>query len=365
MNKFTRYIVVAAVTAGVLFLLWYFQNIVGYVLSAVVLSFLGKPIMHGLSKIRLKNNHLPRALCAAIAVAAIWGVFILFFYFFIPLIIGQLDEMGNIGTDRIAAVFNEPLAKLDAFARKNITSDPNFSLSASFHQELEKVFNVSHITEIFGSLASIVKSLAVALFAVTFITFFFLKEDGLFFSFVVLLVPQRYEENITRALKSVNQLLVRYFVGIFSDMLCILTILTLGLSLIVGLPIKLAMLIGLIAGVLNVVPYVGPLVACCLGLLMGLMSSMGAGAEFAPLAIKMLCVFLATQVIDAAFLQPYIYSNSIKAHPLEIFLVILTAGSVAGIIGMLVAIPTYTILRVFAKEFLNNLRVVQKLTERM
>jgi predicted PurR-regulated permease PerM len=207
--------------------------------------------------------------------------------------------------------------------------------------------------------------LAVALFAITFITFFFLKEDGSFSSFVTLLVPERYEENITRALHSVNQLLVRYFVGIFSDMLCILTILTFGLSLVAGLPIKLAMLIGLTAGILNVVPYVGPLVSYSLGLFMGLMYSMGAGMEFAPLAIKMLGVFLVTQTIDAAFLQPYIYSNSIKAHPLEIFLVILIAGSLAGILGMLIAIPTYTVLRVFAKEFFNHLRVVQKLTERI
>ncbi|HNV51901.1 MAG TPA: AI-2E family transporter, partial [Tenuifilaceae bacterium] len=57
--------------------------------------------------------------------------------------------------------------------------------------------------------------------------------------------------------------------------------------------------------------------------------------------------------------------NSVKAHPLEIFIVLLIAGSVAGILGMLLAIPCYTVIRVFAKEFFNNFRVVQKLTEKI
>jgi predicted PurR-regulated permease PerM len=66
--------------------------------------------------------------------------------------------------------------------------------------------------------------------------------------------------------------------------------------------------------------------------------------------------------MDNIFFQPLIFSSSVKAHPLEIFLVILIAGTLAGITGMILAIPTYTVIRVFAKEFLNKFRVVQKLT---
>ena len=63
--------------------------------------------------------------------------------------------------------------------------------------------------------------------------------------------------------------------------------------------------------------------------------------------------------------QPFIYSNSVKAHPLEIFIVILIAGNIWGIWGMLIAIPAYTVIRVFAKEFLSNFKVVQKLTDKI
>jgi predicted PurR-regulated permease PerM len=73
-------------------------------------------------------------------------------------------------------------------------------------------------------------------------------------------------------------------------------------------------------------------------------------------------VFAAANLIDNTVLQPLIYSNSVKAHPVEIFLVILIAGSLAGIPGMILAIPTYTMLRVIAKEFLSQFKVVQSLT---
>ena len=71
------------------------------------------------------------------------------------------------------------------------------------------------------------------------------------------------------------------------------------------------------------------------------------------------------QTLDNLVLQPIIYSNSVKAHPLEIFLVILIAGSLAGIVGMLFAIPGYTVLRILAKEFFNEFRVVQSLTKNL
>ena len=63
--------------------------------------------------------------------------------------------------------------------------------------------------------------------------------------------------------------------------------------------------------------------------------------------------------------KPTLYSERVKAHPLEIFLVILIAGSLAGILGMLLAIPSYTVLRVFAKEFFSQFRLVRKLTEKI
>ncbi|MFW5890444.1 MAG: AI-2E family transporter, partial [Marinilabiliaceae bacterium] len=80
---------------------------------------------------------------------------------------------------------------------------------------------------------------------------------------------------------------------------------------------------------------------------------------------SMLLVYITAQLIDNMFFQPLIFSNSVKAHPLEIFIVILSAGYMSGILGMFLAIPVYTILRVIAREFFNKYEAVKRLTDRM
>jgi predicted PurR-regulated permease PerM len=365
MNKLARYIIIAVATAAILSVVWYFQHIVAYVLIAAVLSLIGKPLMKQLTRIRYKKWRLPTAVCAAITLLSIWLTFVLFFYVFTPLIANQLNEFSRVDVDGIISQLDKPMHKADLLARKYVSSDPDFSVKNTLAHELEKIVNVSQLSIFFGSLATIIKNFAVAVFAISFITFFFLKEDKLFYQAIILLFPQRYEGNIVRALTSVHRLLVRYFVGIFSDILCVMTLLTLGLALIAGFSWHQALFIGLLAGVLNMIPYVGQLISYALGTAICLVTAANTGAAFLPLWLKALAVFFSVQVIDAAALQPLIYSNSVKAHPLEIFLVILTAGSLGGILGMLVAIPTYTVLRVFAKEFFNNFRVVRKLTEKI
>jgi predicted PurR-regulated permease PerM len=148
-----------------------------------------------------------------------------------------------------------------------------------------------------------------------------------------------------------------------------MTVLTIGLKFIVGLDFSTAILLGFISGILNVVPYVGPLISAIISIVVT-MANIGVGVipvdiGYSGVFLKVLSVFIAMKLLDDTIFQPYIFANSIKAHPLEIFLLILIAGSFAGIGGMLIAIPIYTVVRVFAKEFFNRFRVVQKLTERI
>jgi hypothetical protein len=81
-----------------------------------------------------------------------------------------------------------------------------------------------------------------------------------------------------------------------------------------------------------------------------------------PLITYMIIVEAITHFIDNVVFQPVIFSSSVKAHPLEIFIVVLASGFAAGIPGMILGIPTYTVLRVFAREFFYNFKAVQKIT---
>ena len=109
---------------------------------------------------------------------------------------------------------------------------------------------------------------------------------------------------------------------------------------------------------------IDPIIGIAIGIFIGVVGSTSDLSVFA-LMLRIAGTILFAQGVDNFILQPLLYSNRAKAHPLEIFLVILIAGSMAGVLGMLLAIPAYNVIRVFAKEFFYNFRVVQKLTEKI
>jgi predicted PurR-regulated permease PerM len=368
MNRLARYIIIVASVALICFLAWYFSNILIYIFIAAVLSLIGQPIVKRLNKIRILKRPFPRGLSASITLLIFWTLLLLFIFVLSPLITGLIGELSSIKPDELIAKVSYLLHNAEEWIIKAVPGvNPDFSLQKALATGISNFFNESALLNIFGSVTNMLISIGTGMFVVTFITFFFLKEDHLFSNGVLALFPQKYEENARHAFQSVSTLLGRYFIGIFIDIFCVMTIVTLGLTFIAGLPFTTALVLGFIAGILNLVPYVGPLVSLVLGCSIGLavMHSLGAETGTFVQILKMALVYIGTNIIDASFFQPYIYSNSIKAHPLEIFLVIITAGSVGGIFGMIIAIPTYTVIRVFAKEFFNHFRVVRKLTEKI
>ena len=182
---------------------------------------------------------------------------------------------------------------------------------------------------------------------------------------VLALFPDKYESNVKRALESIFNLLARYFIGISLETVLITILNGFGLYFIGGVHFSMAIILGLVSGILNVIPYIGPWLGGIIGVLIS-MTDIGLNIPDAGVMIFTLgMIFFVTHMIDVFLFQPYIYSNSVQAHPLEIFIVILIASSIGGIIGMLVAIPAYTVIRVFAREFFSNFKLVQKLTEKI
>jgi membrane associated rhomboid family serine protease len=144
-------------------------------------------------------------------------------------------------------------------------------------------------------------------------------------------------------------------------------LLTIAVTLVMmafGMKAADAAFIGLVMGVMNVVPYAGPLIGGVVSVFVGIVTPIG-GMTVGHTAVVIIGSLLILKGLDDFVLQPTLYSSRVKAHPLEIFLVILIAGSLAGILGMLLAIPSYTVLRVFAKEFFSQFSLVRKLTEKI
>jgi len=186
----------------------------------------------------------------------------------------------------------------------------------------------------------------------------------LFFDGFILLVPEKYIPSATRVLKEVKHLLTRYFVGISIEVTSMITLLTIGLSLF---GVENALLIGFIGGLFNIIPYLGPIIGGSIGILIGIIGSLSLGVygDILPISLTIAGVFAVSNLIDNILLQPIIYSTSVRAHPIEIFLVIIMGGSVFGVVGMILAVPSYTVFRVFLREFFSEMRVVKRLTENM
>ncbi|OFY59805.1 MAG: hypothetical protein A2V50_08395 [Bacteroidetes bacterium RBG_19FT_COMBO_42_10] len=343
---------------------WYFRNIVVYILVSGVLSIMGRPLVDIFCKLRIKKWALPRALGALLTLLIIWGVIVLFFMIFVPLVTHQINYFSTIDSEKIVQLIETPINKIENIFRSfnsKITED--LSLKDYFTSKVSQILSIDMIQDFLGSVISTVGNLLVAIFSISFITFFFLKDQHLFFESILMWVPDKYTENFTRALYSIKNLLTRYFIGIMIQSFCIMIMVDIGMT-IAGIDFQQALVMGLIAGILNVIPYVGPWLGFFVSVTMGVAShiTQDFATVVSPLVFYMTLVIVITQITDNIVFQPVIFSNSVRSHPLEIFIVVLAAGFAAGIPGMILGIPTYTVIRVFAREFFNNFKAVQKIT---
>ncbi len=363
-EKLAGYIIKLGGLAIILALCWYFKNVLIYIIAAFVVSMIGKPIMQLLRKIKIKGRHAPDWLLALLTIIIIIGFLLLIITQMIPLVSSIVRDASAI--EASSYFESNPIDKLNEWL---IGMFPNlgddFDLSALILEKIRGVVDFGKVSGIVGSVASVVSSAFVALFAVVFISFFFIKEDGLFERIICALVPDKHELTLSKTLSEIKQLLSRYFVGLLVEMLGVALVDFLGLWLIARFDVSYAIGIGFIAGILNVIPYVGPLIGDVIGVVFGIVLKLGTGAglnvNIWVFILIILIIMIAAQLIDNLIYQPLIYSTSIKAHPLEIFIVLLMAGHIGGILGMLVAIPAYTVVRVVAIRFFYRYKIIQRL----
>lgn len=362
MNTIWRYIFGAILTAIVLFLIWYFSDIVIYILVSAVLAIVGRPLVNFLSKIRIKNFTVPRGVAAGLTLLSMWVLFITACSLFIPLVMSKIYEFATLDFGSVLKSVEEPVMRIQAYLHTLfLMPESRFSLSDVLAASLGKLIDYETINTAFSSIINMGLSFVIAFFSISFITFFFLKEDGLFYSMVKAMFPDRYGENVTRALDKITVLLSRYFGGLLTESAVLTTVISI-VMMIFGMKLEEAFFIGLIMGVMNVIPYAGPLIGGVASVFVGIVTPIHGytvGSTMAIIILSLLCI----KSLDDFVLQPTLYSERVKAHPLEVFIVILIAGSCAGVLGMLFAIPSYTVLRVFAKEFFSQVSLVRKLTE--
>ena len=367
-DKLAKYILATAGLAIVLALCWLFRSILAYILIAVVVSLIAKPLMVFLQKIRIKGKKAPDWLLAAFSIIIVLGVLASFITSVIPILSGIVKEISVANIETAAKGIAAPLSELNIFLRNMFPQlGEEFRLEVTILNELQNVFNVSMFSSVIGSAASILTSLAIGLFSVVFIGFFFVKDDGLFTEIVCALVPDRHEKTTEKAISDIGHLLSRYFIGVIIEIIGVALVNFLGLYFVARLGFHASIGIAVVTGILNVIPYVGPFIGIVLGTVLGLllkytsMTPIGLDVNFWVFTAILIAVLYFTQLVDNFLYQPLIYSTSIKAKPLEIFIVLLIVGTIGGPLAMIVAIPCYTVVRVIAFRFFGHIKAIRRL----
>lgn len=353
-NGILRAFFTIVAVAVFLYLLYEVKSVIAYITIAGVLSLVGAPIVRILEeKLKFKKT-----IAVVTTMLLLLGFFLGIIGLFIPLVIEQGQNLSLLDLQKLET--NIDKIYLEFINNFNI---PQQGLTKGFKSTdvLDKI-DFSVIPDFLNSFISGLGSFSIGLFSVLFISFFFLKDSKLLQHAILIFIPDEKEDKFVSSTPQIRKLLSRYFVGLIIQITILFVIYTIGL-LIVG--VKSPIVIAFLCALLNLIPYVGPVIGAALMLTLTMTSNLGNSFVhyILPKTFWVLIIFLIGQLVDNFFSQPLIFSKSVKSHPLEIFLIILIAGILFGVIGLIIAIPAYTALRVILKAYLADNEIIQKITK--
>lgn len=346
--------------ALLLYLAWIFRITLMYVLVSLVLNLLGAPLVDRLERLRIGSFCLPRSGAALLVLFLFLGLASGILFLVVPVIGEQVSAISKMEPGQLERTFAQPLSELRTLAMQ-MGLDPQALNPENIKEKLVSLFSLSNVGRTLQGVLGFLGALTGALFSISFITFFFLRDRFLFYRLVHLATPSKHEPAMQRILRSVNTMLSRYVLALLLEILCFATYIFIGLSIIGE---QYAFTIALFAGIINLIPYLGPWLGLGFGLILGVSTHLGLDfyQVVVPDMLYMSLVFIIAVLIDNFLTYPLIFSNTLKAHPLELFLVVLMAGTLAGIPGMVLGAPVYTIMRIIAREFFTRFDVVRAAT---
>ena len=332
--------------------LYKLQNIIVYIVLAAILALIGRPMIKFLKKrLKFKNTW-----ATITVIVVILGTFAGLISLFVPMLISQGKNLASID---FQALNNNIHRFLD-----DLLHSLGMGRMESQVGNIPELLNMQDVSAVLNGFIGVISNIGVGLFSVLFITFFFMKDGTAIINSFLSLVKRERLPQVRKTIEDIKRLLSRYFLGLFLQLSVIFILLTIVL-LIFG--VKDALIIAFLCALLNVIPYVGPMIGAVVISVLTISNFMDADLQsvILPKTIYVLLGFLITQFIDNVFSQPIIFSNSMKSSPLEIFIVTLISGTLFGIVGMVIAIPAYTVLKVILKAVFPKNKLIQLLTAKI
>ncbi|MDR3093867.1 MAG: AI-2E family transporter [Bacteroidales bacterium] len=335
--------------ATVILLGWYFSDILLYLFFAFIFSLIGKPVARAIHSIHIYKYRISYNTGTVLTMLLFISIILLAIFVIVPMIAREMNAIATVNYDELTVNLGILVEQVQNFLHQNGMIEPHETLVGMITAEIKNIVSFAAFSNVVGGFLSATGSFLFALFCILFFTFFFIKDDFTLDSIASVVFGKQPIVNVSEVSDKINKLLSRYFIGLSIEVFSMILLLYIGLLLF---GVKGALLFAVFGGILNIIPYLGPIIgvtACCL---FGTVDCLSIHEYHSvlPTIFSIAGVFLGANLIDNLLLQPIIYSQSIKVHPVEVFIVVIMAGTLAGITGMIIAIPVYTIIRTIALE---------------
>ncbi len=357
LQPLTKSIIQLLLIAIGLYALFLIKSLIIYAIIGLYISVLGRPVAALIRKLPKVGFKLSNSVVAGFTLIIITGILFGLGSWFVPVLIKEFSFLNSIAYGDLFRTLETEWQQLDLVLNSfGIDSTTEF---AELNQSLQNFASVDAISGALGSIIGSVGTMLIGTFSVLFISFFLLKEQDLAHRFIDTVTPSKYHSKVDVMTPEIKRIVTRYSFGILFQISTVFALLALGMSFI---GVEGAVVLALCAAIFNLIPYVGPLIGAALGILLGMGQLYSTGVADPSLSIDLVQslyllfgLFASVQLLDNIVFQPIIFSNSVGAHPLEIFLVISIAGTLLGIGGMIIAVPLYSIGRIVLNTALNSL----------
>ncbi|NBB75503.1 MAG: AI-2E family transporter [Bacteroidetes bacterium] len=344
LDRIIRLALGAAGVALAGWLLWYFAGLVIYLIVGGILAYLLRPFVD-----RLQGVGIGRVPAILATFVLLFGAVVVLLTYIVPFVAQQVGDLSQlITTDaarQVANYIEDRLQLLFPIEEGVVVEGMREAINSLTRGGL---VGEERVAETVSSVVAVFTNLFYALLVIPFVTFFFLKDGIQIRRTLLRLVPNRYFEITLSIIDKVERNIGRYFRALLVQCFSVAVVASLMLYLI-GLDSALS--VGLFTGLANTIPYFGPFLGFVAGTLVGV-------AQTGDLSL-VLGVFVAmaiTQAADNVLFQPLIFSRAARAHPMLILFVVLIGAQLAGIVGMLLAIPVATTVRVVVEQVAWSLR---------
>ncbi|EAF5657574.1 AI-2E family transporter [Listeria innocua] len=308
------------------------KTVAAPIILAGISYYLFNPVIDWLEKKKWK-----RGWAIALLYLVIIGLIILLFSFVIPAVKDQIVSLFK----SFPGYWDQITQKFDEFSRSSLFDQIKDKLSTNMSDIMKtlstkgtSVIN-SAITSI-GSIVGTVTEVVLAIVTTPLVLFYLLKDGKKLPDFLLKMLPVNGRAHTRQVLGEANHQISSYIRGQIIVSLCIGILLFIG-YLIIGLPYALTLAI--IAACTSIVPYLGPAIAITPAIIIAIVTSPW-------LLIKLIIVWCVVQLLEGKFISPQVMGKTLKVHPITILFVILVAGNLFGILGVIFAVPGYAVLKV-------------------